>query len=161
MYLPKIAFPYWSKVPELYMGHNVLRYEIRYKGRLARQFGRTDVTAADLYDRTFFDDMLHRWRDTYRAIQKINNITPEFDMIRKKSDLYRLGVLALTEIQGGQQALIVRIKRMQAEGKLTKSQAQDLRQAVNEACRPRPGLTSTNEAIDELDGKISAAVKMY
>ena len=105
--------------------------------------------------------MLHRWRDTYRAIQKINNITPEFDMIRKKSDLYRLGVLALTEIQGGQQALIARIKRMQAEGKLTKSQAQDLRQAVNEACRPRPGLTSTNEAIDELDGKISAAVKMY
>lgn len=148
-------------VPEPYSGHNVLRYEIRYKGRLARQLGRTDVTAADLYDRTFFDDMLHRWRDTYRAIQKINDRIPEFDMIRKKTDLYRLGVLLVAEAEGGQQALIGRIKRMQAEGKLTKQEAYSLRQAVNDACKPRPGISSTNGAIEELNGKISAAVKMY
>ena len=148
-------------IPELYAGRNVLRYEIRYTKRLSKQLNRPYVTAADLYNRAFFDDMLHRWRDTYRAIQKINDRIPEFDMIRKKTDLYRLGVLLVAEAEGGQQALIGRIKRMQTEGKLTKSQAQDLRQAVNDACKLRPGLTSTSEAIEELDGKIRAAVKMY
>lgn len=148
-------------IPGLYAGRNVLRYEIRYTKRLPRQLNRPYVTAADLYNRAFFDDMLHRWRDTYRAIQKINDRIPEFDMIRKKTDLYRLGVLLVAEAEGGQQALIGRIKRMQTEGKLTKSQAQDLRQAVNDACKLRPGLASTSEAIEELDGKISAAVKMY
>lgn len=148
-------------VPELYAGRNVLRYETRITGRVARQLNRVNVTAADLYDRAFFDDMLHRWRDTYRAIQKINDKIPEFDMIKKVSDLYRLGVLLVAEAEGGQQALVGRIKRMQAEGKLTKKQAQDLRQVVNKACTPRPGFTSTSEVIEELNGKVAAAANMY
>lgn len=146
---------------ELYVGRNVLRYEIRYTKRLPRQLNRPCVTAADLYDRTFFDDMLQRWRDTYRAIQKINDITPDFSMITRKSDLNRLGVLALVEKYGGQQKFIGHIKTACATGVLTKKQAHDLRQAVNDACRLRPGLTTTSDAIEELDGKIRAAVKMY
>ena len=41
-------------IPELYAGRNVLRYEMRYTKRLPRQLNRPYVTAADLYDRTFF-----------------------------------------------------------------------------------------------------------
>ncbi len=148
-------------IPELYAGRNVLRYEIRYTKRLSKQLNRPYVTAADLYDRAFFDEMLHRWRDTYRAIQKINDITPDFSMITRKSDLNRLGVLALVEKYGGQLKFIGHIKTACATGVLTKKQAHDLRQAVNDACKLRPGLASTSEAIEELDGKISAAVKMY
>lgn len=148
-------------IPELYAGRNVLRYEIRYTKRLPKQLNRPYVTAADLYDRVFFDEMLHRWRDTYRAIQKINDITPDFSMITRKSDLNRLGVLALVEKYGGQLKFIGHIKTACATGVLTKKQAHDLRQAVNDACKLRPGLASTSEAIEELDGKISAAVKMY
>lgn len=148
-------------MPELYAGRNVLRYEIRYTKRIPKQLNRPYVTASDLYDRTFFDDMLHKWRDTYRAIQKIKDITPDFSMITRKSDLNRLGVLALVEKYGGQQKFIGHIKMACATGVLTKKQAHDLRQAVNDACRFRPGVTSTSEAIEELDGKIRAAVKMY
>ena len=148
-------------VPELYAGRNVLRYEIRYTERIPKQLNRPFVTAADLYDRTFFNDMLHRWRDTYRAIQKINDITPDFSMITRKSDLNRLGVLALVEKYGGQQKFIGYIRTACADGVLTKKQAHDLREAVNDACKLRPGLTSTSEAVEELDGKIRAAVKMY
>ena len=148
-------------IPGLYAGRNVLRYEIRYTKRLPKQLNRPYVTAADLYDRAFFDEMLHRWRDTYRAIQKINDITPDFSMITRKSDLNRLGVLALVEKYGGQQKFIGHIKTACATGVLTKKQAHDLRQAVNDACKLRPGLASTSEAIEELDSKISAAVKMY
>lgn len=150
-----------APIPELYTGRDVLRYEIRYTSRLPRHFNRLSVTAADLYDRAFFDEMLHRWRDTYRAIQKINDITPDFNMITKKSDLNRLGVLALVEKYGGQQKFIGHIKTANVQGILTNKQAHDLRAAVNEACKLRPGLTSTSEVIEELDGKVRAAVKLY
>lgn len=150
-----------ATIPELYAGRNVLRYEIRYKKRLPKHFSRPSLTAADLYDRAFFDEMLHRWRDTYKAIQKINDITPDFNMITKKSDLNRLGVLALVEKYGGQQKFIGHIKTANAQGILTNKQAHDLRAAVNDACKLRPGLTSSSGFVDELDGKVRAAVKLY
>ena len=148
-------------IPGLYAGRDVLRYEIRYTERIPKQLNRPYVTAADLYDRTFFDEMLHRWRDIYKAIQKINDITPDFSMITKKSELNRLGVLALVEKYGGQQKFIGHIKTACATGVLTKKQAHDLRDAVNDACSLRPGTTSTSEFIAELDKKIRDAVKLY
>ena len=150
-----------APIPALYIGRDVLRYEIRYTKRLPRQLKRPHVTAADLYDRTFFDEMLHRWRDTYKAIQKINDITPDFSMITKKSELNRLGVLALVEKYGGQQKFIGHIKTACTTGVLTKKQAHDLRDAVNDACSLRPGMTSTSELIAELDKKIRDTVKLY
>ena len=74
---------------------------------------------------------------------------------------FRLGVLALVEKYGGQQKFIGHIKTANAQGILTKKQAHDLKEAVNDACKLRPGMTSTSEAVDELDGKIRAAVKIY
>lgn len=148
-------------IPGLYAGRDVLRYEMRYTEQIPKQLKRPYVTAADLYDRTFFDGMLHRWRDIYKAIQKINDITPDFSMITKKSELNRLGVLALVEKYGGQQKFIGHIKTACATGVLTKKQAHDLRDAVNDACSLRPGTTSTSEFIAELDKKIRDAVKLY
>lgn len=148
-------------IPGLYAGRDVLRYEMRYTEQIPKQLKRPYVTAADLYDRAFFDGMLHRWRDIYKAIQKINDITPDFSMITKKSELNRLGVLALVEKYGGQQKFIGHIKTACATGVLTKKQAHDLRDAVNDACSLRPGTTSTSEFIAELDKKIRDAVKLY
>ena len=150
-----------APIPELYTGRDVLRYEIRYTSRLPRHFNRLSVTAADLYDRAFFDEMLHRWRDTYRAIQKINDITPDFSMITKKSELNRLGVLALVEKYGGQQKFLKLIDERRITGTLTKKQASDLRAAVNDACTIREGTASASEFVAELDKKIRDTVKMY
>ena len=148
-------------IPELFAGRVVLWYELRFVERIPRLLTRPYVTAVDLYDRAFFDEVLHRWRDTYKAIQKINDITPDFSMMTKKSELYRLGVLALVEKHGGQQKFIGHIKTACATGVLTKKQAHDLRDAVNDACSLRPGTTSTSELIAELDKKIRDTVKLY
>lgn len=150
-----------APIPELYAGRDVLRYEIRYTRRLPRHFNRPSVTAADLYDRTFFDEMLHRWREAYRSIQKINDITPDFNMITKKSELNRLGVLVLVEKYGGQQKFLRLIDERYITGTLTKKQAHDFKAAVNDACSLRLGTTSASEFVAELDKKIRDAVKMY
>ena len=72
-----------------------------------------------------------------------------------------MGVLSLIEQAGGQLELIEQINEAQKRGELTKKQAYDLRQAVNDACKIREGLTVPNEAIQELDRKISEAVRFY
>lgn len=148
-------------VPELYEGRNVLRYEQRYTQHIARQLNVSEVTGALLYDVAFYMDLLNRWRDTYRDIQKINDITLNFQAMRTKQELYKMGVLSLIERAGGQMEMIDQIKEAQKRGELTSKQAYDLRQAVKDAGKVRVGLTVPNDAIQELDKKVKEAVMYY
>lgn len=81
--------------------------------------------------------------------------------MRTKQQLYKMGVLSLVGQAGGQLQMIEQINEAQKRGDLTKKQAYDLRQAVNEACQIKEGLTVPNEAITELNKKINEAVKFY
>jgi hypothetical protein len=148
-------------VPELYEGKNVLRYEQRYTQRVARQLNVADVTGALLYDEAFYMDLLNRWRDTYKAIQKVNDITLNFQAMTTKRELYKMGVLSLIEQVGGQLQMVAQINEAAKRGELTKRQAFDLRRAVNDACKVRTGLTVPNDAIQELDKKVNEAVMFY
>lgn len=148
-------------IPELYEGKNVLRYEQRYTNRVAQQFRVSEVTGAMLYDEAFYMGLLNRWRDTYRDIQKINDVSLNFQAMRTKQELYKMGVLSLIEQAGGQFQMLEQINEAQKRGDLSKKQAYDLRQAVNDACKIKEGITVPNEAIKELDKKVSEAVKFY
>lgn len=148
-------------IPELYEGRNVLRYEQRYTNRISSQLKVCEVTGGMLYNEAFYIDILNRWKDTYKAIQKINDVSLNFQAMKSKQQLYKMGVLSLIEQVGGQIQMIEQINEAQKRGELSKKQAFDLRTAVNEACKIRDGLTVTNEAIQELDKKVSEAVKFY
>ncbi len=148
-------------IPELYEGRNVLRYEQRYTNRIAQQLKVSEVTGAMLYDEAFYIGLLNRWRDAYKEIQKINDVSLNLQAMRTKQQLYRMGVLSLIERAGGQLQMLEQISEAQKCGTLSKKQAFDLRTAVNEACKAREGLTTPNEAIQELDKKVSEAVKFY
>jgi hypothetical protein len=148
-------------IPDLYEGRNVLRYEQRYTNRVASQLGVQTVTGALLYDEAFYMGLLDKWKTTYKAIQKINDISLNFEAMKTKQQLYKMGVLSLIEQAGGVLQMYEQINEAQKRGELTKKQAYDLRQAVNEASQIREGLTVPNEAIKELDKKVSEAVKFY
>lgn len=148
-------------IPELYEGRNVIRYEQRYTNRIASQLKVCAVTGAMLYDEFFYIGLLNRWKDAYKAIQKINEVSLNFQVMKSKQQLYRMGVLSLIEQAGGQLQIIEQISEVQKRGELSKKQAYDLRQAVNEACKIRDGLTVPCEAIQELDKKVCEAVRFY
>ena len=148
-------------IPELYEGRNVLRYEQRYTKRIARQLNVPVVTGSMLYDEAFYIGILNRWRDTYRAIQKINDKVFNFANMKTRQQLYRMGVLSLIEQAGGQVEMLSQIADAQKRGELTKKQAFDLRATINDVCKIRDGLTIPNEAIKELDKKIDEAVRFF
>ena len=148
-------------VPELYEGKNVLRYEQRYTRRIARQLNVPEVTGSMLYDEAFYIGMLNRWRDTYKSIQKINDVVFNFANMKTRQQLYRMGVLSLIEQAGGQIEMLTQINEAQKRGELTKKQAFDLRATIKDVCQVRGGLTAPNEAIKELDKKVMEAVRFY
>lgn len=150
-----------EEIPDLYRTANVLRYEQRYMARLPYLLGVPQVTGAMLYDEEFYISLCNRWREAYTAIRKVNEITLNFDFMRTKQQLNKMGVLALVEQMGGEVNMIAHINEAQKRGTLTAKQAFDLRQAVKDACNVREGITAPSEAITELDKKIAEAIRFY
>lgn len=148
-------------IPDLYRERYCLRYEQRYTQRLAAQFRVAEVTGALLYDEAFYIEVLNRWRDAYNSIQKINDVSLNFGVMKNKQQLYKMGVLSLIEQAGGELAMLEQINEAQRKGDLSKKQAYDLRQAIKDACKVREGLTVENDAIKELDKKVAEAVRYY
>ena len=118
---------------------------------MATQLNVAEVTGALLYDENFYIRLLNGWRDDYKSIQKLNDTTLNFQAMRTKQDLYKMGVLSLMERTGGQMEMFNQITEAQKRGELTSKQAYDLRQAVNDACSIRESISAPNEAIQELD----------
>jgi hypothetical protein len=148
-------------IPELYQNRNVLRYEQRYRRNLSKSFNVERVTAAMLFDETFYINVIDLWKENYFNIKKINDVSLNFEAMKGKTDLYNMGVLALVEMQGGELNLINQIREAYKSGKLSKKQAYDMRQAVIAACKIKDGITAQNEAIIELDKKVIEAVQFY
>jgi hypothetical protein len=148
-------------IPKRYQKDNWLRYEQRYKGKFSKVFGLSPITVSMLYDKTFYENIVRKWREDYQAIQKINDISLNFEEVRGKRDLYTMGTLSLIEQQGGLLAFLSQIKEAQQMGLFNKKQAFDIRKIVNDSCMLKTGFTVQNECIIELDEKIDEAVDYY
>ena len=148
-------------IPDLYRGRNVLRYEQRFTQRLASAFKLAEVTGATLYDERFYIEALKRWRDTYNAIDKINDIQLNFGAMKGKRELNKRLFLALIEQFGGEVAFLNEITEAQKRGEIDRKQASDLRKAVKQACQVQEGLIIKSEVVSELSKKIAEAVRFY
>lgn len=148
-------------IPAMYDGRNVIRCEQRYTNRIASRLGVPAVTGALLSDEAFYMRLYDNWKDTYTAIQKLHDISLNFEIMKTKQQLYRLGVLALVERAGGELQMLGQINEAQQKGDITKKQAHDLRKTVKDVCTGMNGLTVPNEAIQELDKKVIEAAKFY
>ena len=57
-------------MPDVYVGRNLLRYEMRLLSRLPQQLKEDDVTGAMLYDRSVYSKVIQLWGDNYFNIRK-------------------------------------------------------------------------------------------
>ncbi len=151
-----------NTIPDLYKGRQVLRYEYRYLHRLTEEFGVSRLTANMLYEESFYMGLVDTWQKSFEAIQKINNISINFEIMRTKKELYRASLLHLIEQRGGQLAFVNSIVEAAKMGKITAKQKHDLIAAIEDACKVDGcGMVVENEAIKELEAKIKQATKFY
>ncbi len=148
-------------IPALYDGRSVLRYEQRYTKRIARRLNRPELRAAGLYDDSLHRELVRRWLDGYRQIQKINKTAINFEMVKTKRDFYKLGLLSLIEKAGGANEMLAQIDTARKTGQLGSKQAYDLRAAVREACAIDGSIVRESELVHELDKKITEAALLY
>ena len=137
-----------------------MRYEQRYKTRLLQCFNRPELKASTLYDPVFYTDIVNRWKSDYEKIKKINDIQINYSMVKTKREQALQAILFYVTQRGGELNVINEIKEAYKRGELSKKQAHDLRQQVEEACRAE-NLTASSDVIHELDKKVNEAVKFY
>lgn len=150
-----------DNVPEPYLGRYVLRYEQRYTKRIARRLNRPDLRAADIYSDEIHRELVRRWRAAYIQIQKINESTINFAMVKTKKDFYKLGTLSLIERAGGANEMLAQIAEARKAGQIDSKQAFDLRAAVKDACKVDGEIVRESNAVKELDAKIAEAARLY
>ena len=146
--------------PPLYHNSNMFRYEKRYLQGIAKYFNRASVTVATLYDEHFYKGLIEDWHKDYVNIQKQKTLKIDMDMVTTKEQMKMLGVLALVQMQGGKLAAFENIKERQTKKDLSKKQAYDLKELINQSLNLKLQ-TKQSDLIIELDSKMKEAVKYF
>ena len=135
---------------------NLLRYEMRLKGRLAYQLGVPEVKASTLYDRQFYRELVRRYQDSYFSISKINELNPNaMKEIKNVSDAFNIFVARLLcQTEQPQRQIDTFINEIKAAGVFEdKKYYTRLKDKLNEIVT-KDNITISNELIKELDDAI-------
>ena len=150
-----------ERLPSVFEGLNVLRYEIQFRNRLKDVFRVPEIFAETLYNETFYIQALTMWKDSYFAIHKQGKLkfNPEMlvGMNVKKLES-SLAAIALREL--GEREVLAMIQAARKDGLLTKIQAARLRAKVRELAT-LPAIIEPSEVMLELDAKVKQSVQFY
>lgn len=149
-------------IPEEYKSQNILRYEIRFKKGLKKQFKRPEIKGKLLYDEAFYIESINWWYEEYCNIKKINFIKPDkkvmSDIREFRNTFYLLGLKNhFGEMNKALDAIDILDKMNCLNNRTQKSR---LKQEVQKAFN-FPELTDTSEVIQELDRKVDEAMRYY
>ena len=141
-------------IPLGWKGKNVLRFEVRFLGRLLQLFNRSTLTVKDLADEVFYMQVVNNWTREYFNIDKNKLMTPDIDnLTSKKAKEYLLSAL-VDEL--GFNRVVGIVEDWQDKFTTTK-EARRFRNSLENLA----GLTVESDLITELDKKILSVKKYY
>lgn len=148
------------KLPDVWNGQNVLRYEMRYTSRLPKQFNIPEITAGTLSDEKFYIGLFDRWQAEYKAINKIQSIKFNLSDMNSPKDFFKqLDLMAINMI--GQDKIMQVVEDLRAKKAFDKPEYYSrLKKEIKELCKS-PDLTISSDLVAELDKKIAMTKKYY
>lgn len=142
------------QIPPIWLNRNVLRYELRFKGRLNTQFKTNQILMKDLYDEQFYMRSIDWWIKEYSIIKKNRLLTPNIsNMTTKNAKDYLLS--ALIELVG--QNEVTTLTDTWKGNFSTPKEAQRFKKSLNSM----KNLTEESPLIEELDKKILRVKEYY
>lgn len=99
---------------------NILRFEVRYKKDLLRQFNRPKLILSNLFNEEFYFNLVTLWGREYQAISKIGNMGINLENIKSKRDL-RKAIMSTGMLAIGQDKLIKLVSELKARKALKHS----------------------------------------
>ena len=133
---------------------NLIKYEMRFNGRLPQQMGVPDVKASTLSESGFYRQMIKRYQENYFAISKLNQVkTDVMSEIKTVSDAFDMLVARL--INGSDQTQITAFVEELKEAKVFEDRKNytRLKRKIQEVAT-KAGVTTSDELIRELDDEI-------
>lgn len=149
------------KMPKGLENANLLKYELRLDGRLSKQLHRDCVTAADLYDRQLYGDLMHRWATAYRQIDKQpKQAAPDFSQIKTVSAAYDAFVATLLTSSTSDQ-ISAFIADLKAANAFTDRKYYSRLRAKIEQVAAHSRQSTTNALISELTDAVTNTIAYY
>lgn len=143
-----------KEIPIAWNNKNVLRYELRFLGRLLKQFNRSVLTAEDLYNDEVYIQIIDRWVLEYQKIKKNKVMNPNKQTLtNKEAKDYLLSALVA---EYGQNKVLSIVDKWKDKF-TTNKEAQRFKKSLNNLA----GLTLESDMIQELDSKINSIKEYY
>lgn len=141
-------------LPIVWQNKNVLRYEMRYVSRFASQMNRSVIYAMDLYNESFYIEMIDKWIAEYFKIKKNKLFKPKStDMTSKTAKDFLLS--AFIEMYGLNETI-----ELTKQWKLNFSTPKEA-QRLKKDLQNLKGMTEQSPLIEELDKKIQRVKEYY
>jgi hypothetical protein len=143
-------------LPDVWNGQNVLRYEMRIKSRLPKQFNQTEITASSLSDEKFYMAIFDKWLAEYEAINKLHSINFNLSDMNSPKDFWKqINLMAVNMI--GQDKIMQEIENLRHQKAFDKPEYYSrLKKEIKELCKT-PEMTVSSDLVAELDTKIKSA----
>lgn len=147
-------------LPPVWDDQNVLRYEMRFKSRLSKQFNQAEIAASSLSDEKFYMIIFNKWLAEYQAINKLHSINLNLSDMNSPKDFWKqLNLMAINII--GQDKIMQEVENLRHQKAFNKPEYYSrLKKEIKELCKT-PEMTSKSELIAELDKKILTSIKHY
>ena len=147
-------------LPDVWIGQNVLRYELRLTSRLPKQFNLPEITAKTLSDEKFYMGLFDKWQKEYEAINKLHSINFNLSDMNSPKDFWKqINLMAVNMI--GQEKIMQEIENLRHQKAFDKPEYYSrLKKEIKELCKT-PDLTTSSDLVAELDKKIKSAKRYY
>lgn len=147
-------------IPEIWLNKNVIRYELRYTSRLAKQFNTSMVIASDLYKEEFYTNLIDKWLLEYETIQKNKQFNLNYDTMKQPKDFKdQLFLLKLSEL--GQVETNQLIDLMKAKNCFEHKEYYSRLKADIKRMYKKHQPEQADELISELSNKIKRVTQYY
>jgi hypothetical protein len=148
------------KIPEIWTDCNILRYEYRLTGRVAKSLKKDEIQAKDLYNESLYIYFINEYIQEYENIKKNSLINFNLDTMNSPKDFFKqIALLKIQEI--GQNEVMKLVEDMRAKQVFDKKEYYSrLKKDIRDLCQI-PEITESSELITELNQKIRGLKSNY
>jgi hypothetical protein len=148
------------RVPEIFNGRHLLRYEISYSRRLPKQLKEPEVSAGALSNETFYIKLIDRYISEYQSIHKNAGFNIDKKKMKTPKDVDIQIILMAIDIIGHDK-YIQFIDELKADNAMARPEYYSrLKKQFRERCKKYKASDSTH-LIEELDKKVSSLKRYY
>ena len=143
------------------LNQNLLRFELRFIKRLNKTFNIPKVTAQALYDERFFRDIVDKWVNEYKSINKLTKMAFKDSAQLEPKDFMNQILLQSIINLGGQNQIFELIEEARRRGQFKRPEYASRTRAMIKSLCQLDSLTEPSELIRELDEKIEQVRYCY